>query len=61
MAFGTLVPCKECGGQFVFRSGIGYQCVGHKNEWLKCENIIPNPLRVKFQIPSHLLENDDFL
>lgn len=61
MTFGALVPCDECGGQLVFRSGVGYQCSGYKNEWLKCQTILPNPTRVKFTVPSHLSENDEFL
>lgn len=61
MAFGTLLPCDECKGQFVFRSGIGYQCLGDKNEWLKCEKILSNPPRKEFRIPSNLFEDDNFL
>ncbi|XP_001947212.1 poly [ADP-ribose] polymerase [Acyrthosiphon pisum] len=61
LAFGTLLPCDECEGQLVFRSGIGYQCLGYKNEWLKCDKIMAEPRRVEFKIPSHILENYDFL
>lgn len=61
MAFGVLNPCDECEGQLVFRSGVGYQCLGYKNEWLKCEKVFLDPPRSKFEIPSHLLENDNFL
>uniref|UniRef100_A0A2S2P4Z7 NAD(+) ADP-ribosyltransferase n=1 Tax=Schizaphis graminum TaxID=13262 RepID=A0A2S2P4Z7_SCHGA len=61
LAFGTLLPCDECGGQLVFRSGIGYQCLGYKNEWLKCEKVMAEPNRIEFKIPTHILENDDFL
>ncbi|XP_050442642.1 poly [ADP-ribose] polymerase [Adelges cooleyi] len=61
MSFGTLLPCDECKGQLVFRSGVGYHCLGYKNEWLKCEKVFSDPPRVKFEIPSHILENDKFL
>lgn len=61
MAFGALLPCGECNGQLVFRSGIGYQCSGFKNEWLKCEKVFVDPPRKKFVVPSHLLQNNDFL
>lgn len=61
MAFGSLLPCDECESQFVFKSGVGYQCTGYKNEWLKCQKSLPDPARVKFIVPSHLLENDTFL
>lgn len=57
MAFGTLLPCEECQGQFVFKSSIGYQCLGYKNEWLKCEKVLTDPPRKNFEIPSHLIEN----
>lgn len=61
MAFGALLPCDECGGQLVFRSGVGYQCSDYKNEWLKCQKTLQNPTRTKCIVPSHLLENDSFL
>jgi len=61
LAFGTLLPCDECEGQLVFRSGVGYQCLGYKNEWLKCDKVMVEPRRVEFKIPPHILENDDFL
>lgn len=61
MVFGTLLPCDECNGQLVFRSGLGYQCLGYKNEWLKCGKIFVDPPRVKFEVPSAILEKDKFL
>lgn len=61
MTFGALLPCDECKGQLVFRSGVGYQCLGYKNEWLKCEKIFLKPPRTKFEVPPHILENDTFL
>lgn len=61
MAFGSLLPCDECQGQFVFKSGIGYQCSGYKNEWLKCEKVTADPPRKKFKIPSHLSKTIEFL
>ncbi|XP_050521530.1 poly [ADP-ribose] polymerase [Daktulosphaira vitifoliae] len=61
MAFGVLLSCDECKGQLVFKTGVGYQCLGYKNEWLKCEKIFLDPPRTIFQIPPHILENDEFL
>lgn len=58
MAFGVLPPCDECGGQLVFKSGVGYQCSDYKNEWLKCQKLFLHPIRVKFHVPHSLLEND---
>ncbi|VVC30258.1 BRCT domain,Poly(ADP-ribose) polymerase, regulatory domain,WGR domain,PADR1 domain,Poly(ADP-ribose) [Cinara cedri] len=60
MVFGSLLPCDECNGQLVFRSGLGYQCLGYKNEWLKCGKIFVDPPRVKFEVPTNLLEKDNF-
>lgn len=61
MSFGTLLPCDECKAQLVFKSGIGYQCIGYKNEWLKCEKVFTNPSRVKFEVPINLHEDNAFL
>ena len=39
MMFGALKKCPECGdGQLVFRSGVGYQCMGDVSEWTKCQH-----------------------
>ena len=39
MMFGALKKCPECGeGQLVFRSGVGYQCMGDMSEWTKCQH-----------------------
>lgn len=61
MTFGALEPCKKCGGQFKFKSGIGYECKGDVSEWAKCEEIVINPKRKKFVIPKDLKESDKFL
>jgi len=61
MTFGVLLPCDECKGQLVFRSCVGYQCLGYKNEWLKCEKIFLKPPRTKFEVPPHIMENNPFL
>jgi len=61
MAFGTLLPCDECDGQFVFKSGFGYQCLGYKNEWLKCEKVLSQPPREEFKIPNGLIKKIKFL
>lgn len=58
MAFGVLLPCDECKGQLVFKSNVGYQCLGYKNEWLKCEKVFLNPRRSKFKVPSDLLKHN---
>lgn len=58
MAFGVMLPCDECKGQLVLKSGVGYQCSGYKNEWLKCQKIFSHPIRGKFHVPSNLADND---
>ncbi|CAG0883144.1 unnamed protein product [Darwinula stevensoni] len=62
MAFGALHPCDVCkNGQLVFRSGVGYQCLGNLTEWTKCTNITDNPKRKPFKIPPELAEEYSLL
>lgn len=62
MVFGALLPCKECRhGQIVFRSGVGYFCLGNKDEWVKCEAITMDPKRKAFLVPEDLKKKYDFL
>lgn len=62
MTFGKLLPCPECkDGQFVFRSGVGYQCTGNISEWAKCENRTLDPVRGTFRVPKDLKEKHAFL
>ncbi|XP_034248574.1 poly [ADP-ribose] polymerase [Thrips palmi] len=62
MTFGKLLPCPVCkDGQFVFRSGVGYQCLGNISEWAKCENRTLDPPRGTFRVPKDLKESYPFL
>lgn len=62
MTFGALEPCKECdNGQLVFRSGVGYQCMGNMSEWTKCQYKTDDPARKPFKVPSEYREKFDFL
>ncbi|KAK7576565.1 hypothetical protein V9T40_012851 [Parthenolecanium corni] len=62
MTFGALKPCKVCKkGQLVFRSGVGYFCLGNKDEWTRCEAVIDDPERKKFLIPNELKKKYEFL
>ncbi|XP_043217135.1 poly [ADP-ribose] polymerase 1-like [Amphibalanus amphitrite] len=62
MAFGALLPCPLCkNGQLVFRSGVGYQCVGQLTEWTKCTNVVKVPKRRLFKVPKELAEEYPFL
>lgn len=62
MTFGALQPCTQCKtGQFVYRTGIGYQCTGDLTEWTKCPNVEKEPKRTKFKIPETLAEEFPFL
>ncbi|XP_033221559.1 poly [ADP-ribose] polymerase [Belonocnema kinseyi] len=61
MTFGALEPCKKCGGQFKFKSGVGYTCTGDISEWTKCEEVQHDPKRKKFVVPKNLKEKSDFL
>lgn len=61
LVFGALPTCTKCSGQFRFKSGIGYRCMGNITEWTKCENIVVDPKRTKFIIPEDMKEKYDFL
>jgi len=52
MTFGALEPCETCGGQLVFRSGVGYQCTGNISEWTKCQEKTDEPKRKAFKLPK---------
>ncbi|CAG7724082.1 unnamed protein product [Allacma fusca] len=57
MTFGALLPCKVCkGGQYVYRSGVGYYCIGHITEFTKCSTVTDNPDRKPFKVPKDLQE-----
>lgn len=51
MAFGALVPCKECKGQLVFK-GDAYYCTGDISAWTKCVFKIATPIRKDWVIPK---------
>ncbi len=62
MTFGALEKCTECqGGQLVFRSGVGYQCMGDMSEWTKCQFKTEDPKRKAFKVPSEFKEAYSFL
>lgn len=62
MTFGALKPCSLCkNGQLVFRSGVGYFCLGNKDEWTKCEAVLEDPKKKKFLIPQELKDKHEFL
>jgi PADR1 (NUC008) domain. len=62
MTFGALERCDECqGGQFVFRSGVGYHCQGDLTEWTKCQNTTLEPKRKPFRVPPELSSDHEFL
>lgn len=52
LAFGALLPCSICTGQFTFKPGLGYKCLGDISEWTKCVNVTVDPKRRKFSIPE---------
>ncbi len=58
MTFGSLKPCPKCNGQFIFKSGIGYQCLGDLNEFTKCMNVTENPERVPFKVPKDMKKEE---
>lgn len=59
MTFGALKPCTVCeGGQYVYRSGVGYQCLGHISEYTKCMFVTQDPERVPFKVPNDFKEED---
>jgi len=62
MTFGSLKPCTECGtGQFVYRSGVGYECTGDMSEWTKCPNKTKTPDRKEFKVPKEFCVEFSFL
>lgn len=61
MAFGKLLPCPECkNGQLVYQRE-GYRCTGNMSEWTKCTYITKDVKRQKFEVPSDLKDEYDFL
>jgi poly [ADP-ribose] polymerase len=61
MTFGALERCDECSGQFVFCSGVGYQCRGNLTGWTKCQNTTLEPKRKPFKVPPELSSDHEFL
>ncbi len=62
MTFGVLSRCSECkNGQLVFRSGVGYFCLGNKDEWVKCEAVFLDPPKKPFLVPKELKKEFPFL
>ena len=62
MTFGRLAPCPECKeGQLVYRSGVGYQCMGNISEWTKCQYKTTDPKRKEFKVPEEFRERFPFL
>ncbi|ETE69570.1 Poly [ADP-ribose] polymerase 1 [Ophiophagus hannah] len=55
MAFGALLPCEECKGQFVFKSN-AYYCTGYITAWTKCVANTQMPNRKKWTIPKEFRE-----
>uniref|UniRef100_A0A8C8R4N6 Poly [ADP-ribose] polymerase n=1 Tax=Pelusios castaneus TaxID=367368 RepID=A0A8C8R4N6_9SAUR len=55
MAFGALLPCEECKGQFVFRSD-AYYCSGDISAWTKCVAKTQTPNRKDWIIPKEFRE-----
>lgn len=51
MAFGALLPCEECKGQFVFKSD-AYYCSGDITAWTKCVAKTQTPNRKDWVIPK---------
>lgn len=55
MAFGALLPCEECKGQFVFK-GDAYYCTGDITAWTKCVAKMQTPNRKEWIIPKEFRE-----
>ncbi|XP_054835441.1 poly [ADP-ribose] polymerase 1 isoform X3 [Eublepharis macularius] len=55
MAFGALLPCEECKGQFVFRSD-AYYCTGDITAWTKCVSKTQTPNKKEWIIPKEFRE-----
>ena len=61
MMFGALEKCDECkDGQLVFRSGVGYECLGQMSEWTKCQVRTLSPKRKEFKLPEEFRNEFDF-
>ncbi|XP_013925201.1 PREDICTED: poly [ADP-ribose] polymerase 1 [Thamnophis sirtalis] len=55
MAYGALLPCEECKGQFVFKSN-AYYCTGYITGWTKCVAKTQMPNKKEWKIPKKLRE-----
>ncbi|KAH0622650.1 hypothetical protein JD844_025138 [Phrynosoma platyrhinos] len=55
MAFGALLPCEECKGQFVFKCD-AYYCTGDITAWTKCVAKTQTPNRKEWIIPKAFRE-----
>ncbi|XP_063775031.1 poly [ADP-ribose] polymerase 1 [Pseudophryne corroboree] len=55
MAFGALLPCEECKGQFVFKTD-AYYCTGDISAWTKCVAKTQTPSRKDWVIPKEFHE-----
>ncbi|XP_043916143.1 poly [ADP-ribose] polymerase 1 [Protopterus annectens] len=55
MAFGRLLPCEDCGGQYVFKTD-AYYCTGNLTAWTKCVNKTQKPKREDWTIPKEFHE-----
>uniref|UniRef100_G1KFB0 Poly [ADP-ribose] polymerase n=1 Tax=Anolis carolinensis TaxID=28377 RepID=G1KFB0_ANOCA len=55
MAFGALLPCEECKGQFVFKCD-AYYCTGDITAWTKCVAKTQSPNRKEWIIPKAFRE-----
>ncbi|XP_059573331.1 poly [ADP-ribose] polymerase 1 [Alligator mississippiensis] len=55
MAFGALLPCEECKGQFMFKSD-AYYCSGDITAWTKCVAKTQSPNRKEWVIPKEFRE-----
>ncbi|XP_072266041.1 poly [ADP-ribose] polymerase 1 [Pyxicephalus adspersus] len=55
MAFGALLPCEECQGQFVFKTD-AYYCTGDISAWTKCVAKTQTPNRKDWVIPKEFHE-----
>lgn len=55
MAFGALLPCEECQGQYVFKTD-AYYCTGDISAWTKCVAKTQTPNRKDWVIPKEFHE-----
>ncbi|XP_040286523.1 poly [ADP-ribose] polymerase 1 [Bufo bufo] len=55
MAFGALLPCEECKGQFVFKTD-DYYCTGDISAWTKCVAKTQTPDRKDWVTPKEFHE-----